>query len=170
MIWIGKKERQLLNNWVTNKRIERGGSIGKIMILSVSESNGELFDKILEFIKHSGASDVTEINIGNQDVIRIGKLVIDSLQHTIYKEGKEIYITNTEFRILYFLALHRGMTMSKEQIYEYVWSGEYILDDSNITSHIRRLRVKIEDEPAKPKYIQTVRGIGYRMLREDNVE
>lgn len=49
-------------------------------------------------------------------------------------------------------------------------SGVYVLDDSNITSHIRRLRVKIEDDPANPKYIQTVRGIGYKMAKVDNID
>ena len=70
--------------------------------------------------------------------------------------------------MLYFLAIHNGMVVSKEQIYEYVWNGEYFFEDSNITSHIRRLRVKIEDDPSNPRYIQTVRGIGYKMPKADN--
>lgn len=92
------------------------------------------------------------------------------MQHTIHKGKKEISVTNIEFQMLYFLALYKGMAMSKEQIYEYVWNGEYVFDDSNITSHIRRLRMKIENDPAKPAYIQTVRGIGYRMVKVDNVD
>ncbi len=143
--------------------------IEKIMILSVPESKGEIFDKILDVVKQSGISDITEVKVSNDSVIRIGELIIDSLQHTIRKGNQEIGVTNIEFQMLYFLALHRGMVMSKEQIYEYVWNGEYVFDDSNITSHIRRLRVKIEDNPAKPKYIQTVRGIGYKMPCVDNV-
>lgn len=143
--------------------------IEKIMILSVPESKGEIFDKILDVVKQSGISDVTEIRVSNESVIQVGELIIDSLQHTIHKGKQEITVTNIEFQILYFLALHKGMVMSKEQIYEYVWNGEYAFDDSNITSHIRRLRVKIEDDPAKPKYIQTVRGIGYKMPCMDNV-
>lgn len=94
--------------------------------------------------------------VSNESVIQVGELIIDSLQHTIYKGKQEVSVINIEFQTLYFLALHKGMTMSKEQIYEYVWNGEYVFDDSNITSHIRRLRVKIEDDLAKPKYIQTV--------------
>ena len=97
-------------------------------------------------------------------------MIIDSLQHTIHKGKQEISVTNIEFQMLYFLAMHKGMAMSKEQIYEYVWNGEYVFDDSNIISHIRRLRVKIEDDPAKPKYIQTFRGIGYKMAKVDNVD
>lgn len=140
------------------------------MILSVPESKGEIFDKILDVVRQSGMSDVTEIKVSNESVIQVGELVIDSLQHTIYKGQQEISVTNIEFQMLYFLALHKGMAMSKEQIYEYVWNGEYVFDDSNITSHIRRLRVKIEDNPANPKYIQTVRGIGYKMAKVDNVD
>lgn len=143
--------------------------IEKIMILSAPESKGEIFDKILDVVRQSGISDVTEVKVSSDSVIRIGELIIDSLQHSVHKNNQEISVTNIEFQILYFLALHKGMVMSKEQIYEYVWNGEYIFDDSNVTSHIRRLRVKIEEDPAKPKYIQTVRGIGYKMAKVDNV-
>ena len=124
----------------------------------------------MDVVKQSGISDVTEIKVSNESVIQVGELIIDSLQHTIHKGKKEISVTNIEFQMLYFLALHKGMAMSKEQIYEYVWNGEYVFDDSNITSHIRRLRVKIEDDPAKPRYVQTVRGIGYKMAKVDNVD
>lgn len=86
-------------------------------------------------------------------------------QHKVLKENREVNLTNIEFRILYVLALHQGITLSKEKIYNYVWNGEYLQDDSNITSHVRRLRKKIEDNPSQPEYIQTVRGVGYKMNR-----
>lgn len=124
----------------------------------------------MDVVKQSGISDVTEIKVNSEKSIQVGELTIDLLKHTIHKGKKEITVTNIEFQILYFLALHKGMVMSKEQIYEYVWNGEYAFDDSNITSHIRRLRVKIEDDPANPEYIQTVRGIGYKMAKVDNVD
>lgn len=94
--------------------------IEKIMILSVPESKGEIFDKILDVVRQSGISDVTEIKVSNESVIQVGELIIDSLQHTIHKGKQEISVTNIEFQMLYFLALHKGMAMSKEQIYEYV--------------------------------------------------
>ena len=144
-------------------------AIEKIIILSVPESNSEVFEKILDVVRQSGITDVTEVKVSNDKTIQVGELLIDSLQHTVYKGKHEISVTNIEFQMLFFLALHKGMVMSKEQIYEYVWNGEYAFDDSNITSHIRRLRVKIEDDPAKPEYIQTVRGIGYRMPCMDSV-
>lgn len=140
------------------------------MILLVPESKGEIFDKILDVVRQSGIADVTEVKVNSESVIQVGELIIDSLQHTIHKGNQEISVTNIEFQMLYFLALHKGMAMSKEQIYEYVWNGEYVFDDSNITSHICRLRVKIEDDPANPKYIQTVRGIRYKMAKVDNID
>lgn len=81
---------------------------------------------------------------------------------------KEIKLTNTEFQMLYFFALHKGMAMSKEQIYKFVWNCEYIFDDSDIISHIRRLGVKIEEYTDNSQYIQIARGIGYKIPTVDN--
>lgn len=141
--------------------------MGKIVILSLEESEDEILDRIKEVLQYSSVVDIEEIEANS--TIQAGELVINSAQHTVYKRMQEVVLTNTEFRILYFLALHKGMAMSKEQIYDYVWDGEYVFDDSNITSHIRRLRMKIEDDSARPKYIQTVRGVGYKMPRAGNV-
>ena len=101
-----------------------------------------------------------DANLGE---IQIGELNIIPEQHKVLRQGKEINLTNIEFRILYMLAIHKGITLSKEKIYNYVWNGEYLQDDSNITSHIRRLRKKIENDPSQPEYIQTVRGVGYKI-------
>lgn len=139
----------------------------KIVILSVDESEVDIIERIKSVLQPSSVVNVEKVEASN--TIRTGDLVIDSAQHTVYKRAKEIILTNIEFRILYFLAVNKGMVMSKEQIYDYVWNGEYIFDDSNITSHIRRLRMKIEDDTTKPKYIQTVRGIGYKMPKVGGV-
>lgn len=141
--------------------------MGKIVILSIDESEDEVLERIKSVLKHSSVVDIEKVEASN--TIQTGELIIDSAQHTVYKRSKEIVLTNIEFRILYFLALNKGMAMSKEQIYDYVWKGEYVFDDSNITSHIRRIRMKIEDDTAKPKYIQTVRGIGYKMPKVGDV-
>lgn len=136
--------------------------MAKVLILSIPEEEESLIDKIMAVINNP--HDGQEIRSGKSvNVISIGKLQINITQHSVYKEGKEISLTGTEFKMLYYLASNKGMALSKDQIYNFIWNGEYALDDSNITSHIRRLRVKIEDDPAQPQYIQTVRGIGYRM-------
>lgn len=136
--------------------------MAKVLILSIPEEEELLIDKIMAIVNNSEEEQKTELR-KRVSIINIGKLQINMTQHSVYKDGKEILLTNTEFKMLYYLASNKGMALSKDQIYNYIWNGEYALDDSNITSHIRRLRVKIEDDPAQPQYIQTVRGIGYRM-------
>lgn len=60
------------------------------------------------------------------------------------------------------LVIYKGIMLSKEKVYNYVWNGEYFQDDSNITAHVRRLRKKIENDPSQPEYIQTVRGVAIK--------
>ena len=136
--------------------------MGKLLILSLDESENNLYSKIMKIVNEAEIS--TDIITGQeQQVISIGELTILPAQRKVLKRGQEDTLTNIEFRILYALVIHQGNILSKEQIYNFVWNGEYLRDDSNITSHVRRLRKKIEDDPSKPIYIETVRGIGYRM-------
>lgn len=136
--------------------------MGKLIVLSLDESERNIYDKILEIVNEADISIEREVD-ANLGEIQIGELSIIPEQHKVLRQGKEINLTNIEFRILYMLAIHKGITLSKEKIYNYVWNGEYLQDDSNITSHIRRLRKKIESDPSQPEYIQTVRGVGYKI-------
>ena len=136
--------------------------MGKLIVLSLDESEKGIYDRIMEIINEADISIDKKLDDG-RDIIQIGKLVIMLEQHRVLRQDKEVNLTNIEFRILYVLAIHQGITLSKEKIYNFVWNGEYLQDDSNITSHVRRLRKKIEDDPSRPEYIQTVRGVGYKM-------
>ena len=136
--------------------------MGKLIVLSLDESERNIYDKILEIVSEADISIDREVDV-NPGEIQIGELVIIPGQHRVLRQGKEVNLTNIEFRILYMLAIHQGITLSKEKICNYVWNGEYLQDDSNITSHVRRLRKKIENDPSQPEYIQTVRGVGYKI-------
>ena len=136
--------------------------MGKLLILSLDESEQNLYSKIMKIVNEAGIC-TDKIIDQEQSEIGIGELAILPAQRKVLKRNQEVSLTNIEFRILYTLALHQGNILSKEQIYNFAWNGEYLQDDSNITSHVRRLRKKIEDDPSKPTYIETVRGIGYRM-------
>ena len=138
--------------------------MGKLIILSLDETEQNIYDRIMKIVNEANISIDRKLNVSQSD-IQVGGLNIMPGQHKVLKQGREITLTNIEFRILYVLALHQGITLSKEKIYNYVWNGEYLRDDSNITSHVRRLRKKIEDNPSQPEYIQTVRGVGYKMNR-----
>ena len=96
------------------------------------------------------------------EVIHCSNLSIDLRQRKVIREGQEIALTPKEFDILYFLARNRGEVFTKEQIYQAVWEKDYLLDDSNIMSFIRKLRKKIEPNPDAPEYILTIWGIGYK--------
>ena len=78
------------------------------------------------------------------------------------RDGVEIALTPKEFDILAFLARNRGEVFTKEQIYQAVWDGTYLLDDSNIMAFIRKIRKKIEPNPDAPLYVLTIWGIGYK--------
>jgi two-component system response regulator VicR len=93
----------------------------------------------------------------------IGDLEIDLDNFRVLKQGQELKLTPKEFLILKLLVANPQRVFSKAQIYREVWEDEYFGDDNVLNVHIRRLREKIEDDPANPRYIQTVWGIGYKL-------
>lgn len=89
-------------------------------------------------------------------------LYIDKRKRIVVHKENEIDLTYTEFEILLLLAQNAGIVFSKEQIYDRVWKEPYYGDYNIVMSHIRNIREKIEDNPSKPVYIQTVWGVGCR--------
>ncbi|MBX3064876.1 MAG: response regulator transcription factor [Anaerolineae bacterium] len=94
--------------------------------------------------------------------IILPQLRIDPRGHAVIAAGKSIALTAKEFDLLYFLARHPGQVFAREQLLDLVWGFEFYGDDSTVTVHIRRLREKIEPDPAAPTYIQTIWGVGYK--------
>ena len=87
---------------------------------------------------------------------------IDASSREVHKDGEELQLTAKEFDLLWFLARHPRRVFSREQLMDRVWGYEAALDTGTVTVHMRRLREKIEDEPSKPQFLQTVWGVGYR--------
>ena len=81
-----------------------------------------------------------------------------------YKRGKELNLTKTEFRLLCEFADHAGAVLSRDQLLERVWGYEYLGDSRLVDAHVRRLRLKVEDQPDEPTLIVTARGVGYRLI------
>jgi len=79
-------------------------------------------------------------------------------------DGTELHLTSTEFRLLTDLASANGRVLSREDLLEHVWGYDYFGDSRLVDVHIRRLRVKIEPDPASPTYLVTVRGTGYKLV------
>ena len=93
-------------------------------------------------------------------------LKIDLENRSIITENGTFELPPKEFDLLLYCAKHQGKILTKQQIYEEVWGEEYVYDDSNIMAIISRLRKKLEVNPGNPKYIQTIKGIGYRFSKE----
>ena len=97
------------------------------------------------------------------EVIDLGGLQILPQSWRIVKDGREIRMPNREFALLKFLAEHPNTVFSKEKLFETIWGYEYVGDSATVTVHIGRIRDKVEDDPARPKLIETVWGAGYRL-------
>jgi two-component system response regulator ResD len=91
-----------------------------------------------------------------------GDLMIDPGARTVSVAGREVELTHREFDLLAFLAAHPGQAFSRDQLMDRVWKFSFYTDTTTVTVHIRRLRAKIEVDPAEPRWIQTVWGVGYR--------
>ena len=90
-----------------------------------------------------------------------GRLMISPEQNTVYKNGRPLDLSVREYDILSFLSSTPGRVVTREELMEKVWGYEYYGDLRAVDVAIRRLREKVEDEPAQPKYIITKRGMGY---------
>jgi DNA-binding response OmpR family regulator len=103
---------------------------------------------------------------GQPQTFDFAGLAIDLNSRSIHAVNGDYELPPKEFDILLLLAKNQGKILTKQQIYENVWGEDYVYDDSNIMAIISRLRKKIEENPGNPKYIQTVKGIGYRFNKE----
>jgi len=95
----------------------------------------------------------------------LGPLTIDPGAFTVHRGSQSVPLTVTEFRLLYELARHAGQVLTRDQLLELVWGYSYLGDSRLVDVHVQRLRAKIEEDPAHPLLILTVRGVGYRADR-----
>ena len=130
------------------------------MILAFEENEENILNRILSCI--SKETDVLKHEVIQKRELSFKGLYIDQYKRIVVREDNEIELTYTEFEILLLLAQNAGVVFSKEQIYDIVWKEPYFGDYNIVMSHIRNIREKIEDNPSKPVYIQTIWGVGYR--------
>jgi len=94
--------------------------------------------------------------------VTLKNLSLDPVARRVYKNDKELQLSAREFDLLSAMMTNAGRAMSREELLQMVWGDEWIGDPRTLDVHVRWLRLKIEDDPATPNYIQTVRGYGYR--------
>lgn len=101
-------------------------------------------------------------NVKKESIIDVGDYKINTSSHRVYKHGSEVELKNKEYELFLFLVMNADIVFDKETIYEKIWGFDSLGDTATVAVHINRLREKLEDEPSKPKHIQTVWGAGYR--------
>lgn len=127
-------------------------------------SINELMARVNSLIRRYTTLNPT--SAADTDCIILQGIMIDKGNRIVSVNNVPIELTSKEFDLLSFLASNKGRIFTKKQIYTQVWEEEYAFDDSNIMSFISKLRKKIEPDPDRPFYIQTVRGVGYRFNKE----
>jgi DNA-binding response OmpR family regulator len=93
-----------------------------------------------------------------------GDVELDAQTREVNKAGVELRLTAKEFDLLWFLGSHPRRVFSRDQLMSRVWGYEAAVDTGTVTVHVRRLREKIEDDPSSPRHLQTVWGVGYRLV------
>lgn len=106
----------------------------------------------------------TNIKSGDSNIYQYGSIIIDTSKGNVKRDGKDVYLTALEYRLLLILVNNEGHTLTRNQLIESIWdvSGDFV-NDNTLTVYIKRLREKIEDDPQNPKIIKTVRGLGYQI-------
>jgi DNA-binding response OmpR family regulator len=117
----------------------------------------ELAARLRALLRRVGGSE------GRGTTYVFGPVVIAPEAGTVTRDGHEIPLTKTEFRVLCELARNAGLVLSREQLLDRVWGYDYLGDGRLVDAHIRRLRTKIEADPSDPQLVVTVRGLGYRL-------
>lgn len=123
----------------------------------------ELLVRVSALIRRINKNSDTKKN----NVIDTPPFLLDQNKRKLYKDGEEVNLTPTEFSIVKYLMTNANQSLSREQILEEVWGSVVLYDYKIVDVNIRRIRNKIEDDPSKPKFIQTIWGYGYSFRRED---
>ena len=103
--------------------------------------------------------------VANEAMIEAGALSLDARGRVVRRGGLEVALKPKEFDLLFFLAQHAGQVFTREQLLGHVWGYDFYGGSRTVDVHVRWLREKLEDDPAKPAHLLTVRGVGYKFVR-----
>ena len=123
-------------------------------------STPELIARIRAVLRR-GSAEPTQNNF-DEDVIEIGPIKLDIARHSVQVNGAEVAMPLKEFEVLEYLMENSGRVLTRGQLMDRIWGSNYVGDGKTLDVHIKRLRSKVEDDPANPKLLHTVRGLGYK--------
>ncbi len=134
-----------------------GLEIGADDYVTKPYSPRELIARIAAVLRRTSSEVQSE-----EDVIEYGEVRLDAARHSVSVRGKEATFPLREFELLELLLRNHGRVLTREQIIDRVWGTDYFGDTKTLDVHIKRIRSKIEEDPANPKLLVTVRGLGYK--------
>ncbi len=123
-------------------------------------SSRELIARIKAVLRRGVADSEVQ---GDFDVVSVGPIKLDTARHQASINGTPVGLPLKEFELLEFLMRNAGRVLTRSQLIDRVWGGDYFGDTKTLDVHIKRLRSKIEVDPANPVLIQTIRGLGYKL-------
>jgi two-component system response regulator RegX3 len=135
-----------------------GLEIGADDYITKPYSTRELLARIKAVLRRQ-----VEPPVNIESVLTAGELRLDSDRHVVTLNGNALTLPLKEFELLELLMENVNRVLTRGQIIDRVWGSNYFGDTKTLDVHIKRLRSKVEEDPARPKYIQTVRGLGYKL-------
>ena len=161
-----------MDGWETCREIRKNSKVPIIMLPAKSSEEDELrgFDLgVDEYISKPFSPKILvarveavlrRSNAGSDEILTVGDIVIDKSAHRVTVEGREVELSYKEFELLTYFAENRGIALSREKILNNVWNYDYFGDARTIDTHVKKLRSKLGDK----EYIQTVWGLGYKLV------
>ena len=121
-------------------------------------STPELIARIRAVLRR-GTSSLSQ---NDEDIISIGPIKLDIARHSVQLNGTEVVMPLKEFELLEYLMENSGRVLTRGQLMDRIWGSNYVGDGKTLDVHVKRLRAKLEEDPANPKLLHTVRGLGYK--------
>lgn len=123
----------------------------------------EIVARVEALLRRVNQFDAAEIPAAKEQNLVLGDLTLDRSQCILFRSGKPVTLTSTEYKIMELLLDQPGRVFTRKKIYEAVWGDYYAHEDSTIMVHISNIREKIERDSRQPEYLKTIRGLGYKI-------
>lgn len=146
----------------------RGLDLGADDYLTKPFSVDELLARVRSVIRRTQLVSADSAS-AMRSTIAVGDVTIDFSQHRVLKHNREVDLTPIEYRLLSYLAQNAGRVVTQDMLLEHVWGEEYLGESHLLQVNINRLRRKIEEDPARPRYLQTKMGVGYMLTTPASV-